>query len=108
MSTHKKVRKNLTYEQIGNTLSISPQQVHKIEKEAINKIINTLLNDSRFNIFEVVVNLSEFFGVEPHQVYGKLNKKNKQLMYKFVNETYGKEHEDMEDVEDYFLDDLFG
>lgn len=108
MTTHKKVKKNLTYEQIGDILTISPQQVHKIEKEAINKIINILMDDGRFNIFEIVINVSEVFGVEPHQVYGKLNAKNKQLMYSFVNEAYGKEHEDMKDIEDYFLDNLFG
>ncbi len=103
MSAQKKVKKSLTYEQIGNELSISPQQVHKIEKEAINKIINILMLDGRFNIFEIVINLSEFFGVEPHQVYGKLDKRNTQLIYKFVSETFGSEHEDLEEFENFYF-----
>lgn len=94
MSDTKKVRKFLTYDQIGSLKGISPQQVHKIEKEAINKIIYMMYEDERFNIFEIIIALSDYFGVSPQQVYGKLNDSNKQLVYDYVYEKYGQTHED--------------
>lgn len=100
MYVYKKVKKNMTYEKIGEKVGISPQQVHKIEKESINKIIKRILDEERFNIFQIVVNLSEVFGVEPHQVYGKLNKKNKQIMYSFIKENFDIEHENLLDTEE--------
>lgn len=98
---YKKVKKNMTYEKIGEEVGISPQQVHKIEKETINKIINTINEEGRFNIFQIVLNMAELFGVEPHQIYGKLNKKNKQLMYQFIQENFGTQHEDLLENEDF-------
>ena len=94
MGNEKKVRKFLTYEQIGEMNGISPQQVHKIEKEAINKMVETMCKDERFNIFEIIIGLSDCFGVSPEQVYGKLNASMKQLVYDHVYDTYGQTHED--------------
>lgn len=89
MSSHKKVKKYMTYEKIGNELDISPQQVHKIEKEAINKMISGIVADSRFNVFDTILELSSFFGVDPHQIYGKLNKENKGKLYEYIQNHHG-------------------
>lgn len=94
MSNDKKVRKFLTYDKIGSLKGISPQQVHKIEKEAINKMVLALHEDGRFNIFEIIIGLSDFFGVSPKQVYGKLNENMQQIVYEYVYERYGQTHKD--------------
>jgi transcriptional regulator with XRE-family HTH domain len=103
--SYKKVKKNMTYEQIGNEVGISPQQVHKIEKEALNKMVSRLANLGTFNIFEIIIGLSNEFGVEPHQIFGKLDIKNKETLYEFVETTYGK-HVDFERSKD-ILEDFF-
>lgn len=93
MSASKKIGKERTYEQVGDQLGISPQQVHKIEKEAINKIIRRLNNFGQFNIFDIVVGLSEEFGVDPSQIYSKLDEENAETLKEHVYKIYGKKAE---------------
>ena len=95
MAAYKKVKKNLTYEQIGELVGMSAQQVHKVEKEVINKIVDTL-SGTEYNIFEVILSMCEMFGVEPHQICNKLDEKNKQHVYRFVKESYNIDHEDFD------------
>jgi len=86
----KKVKKNLTYEQIGSELNMSAQQVHKIEKEAINNMVDKL-RLMKFNIFDIIIKMSEMFGVEPNQLYGKLNTRNLDLLHEESEKIFEKE-----------------
>ncbi len=72
--------KEMTYEEIGNKLNISPQQVHKIEKEAYNKIIANIMAKNKMDVFDAVLYFSILFGAESDQCYKKLNASNKQLL----------------------------
>ena len=81
----KKVQKNLTYEQISEKMGISPQQVHKIEKDALNKIMDGL-GDS-FTNFDKVIALCSYLGTEPHQIYNKLNKPNRDLILEQISKN---------------------
>jgi hypothetical protein len=72
--------KEKTYEEIGAKLNISPQQVHKIEKEAYNKIIGNIMVKQKMDVFDAVLYFSILFGAEPEQCYKKLNPANKLLL----------------------------
>ena len=72
--------KEKTYEEIGQKLKISPQQVHKIEKEAYNKIICNIMNKYNVDVFDAILQFSALFGAEPEQCYKKLNTVNKILL----------------------------
>lgn len=72
--------KEKTYEEIGAQLKISPQQVHKIEKEAYNKIIGNIMVKQKVDVFDAVLYFSALFGSEPEQCYKKLNTANKLLL----------------------------
>ena len=82
--------KSLTYEEIGEKLNLSPQQVHKIEKEAFNKIIKRMTATSKTNVFDVILSLSEFLGIDPDQCYKKLDKFNNEKLCLHVRDHYGK------------------
>jgi hypothetical protein len=82
--------KCLTYEEIGQKLEISPQQVHKIEKEAFNKIIKRLSQYPGTNIFEAIVTVSDMFGIDTDQSYKKLDAENREELCLFVEEHYGR------------------
>jgi hypothetical protein len=72
--------KEKTYEEIGEKLKISPQQVHKIEKEAYNKIIGNIMKKQNVDVFDAVLYFSVLFGSEPEQCYKKLNSTYKALL----------------------------
>lgn len=82
--------KCLTYEEIGEELEISPQQVHKIEKEAFNKLVKRLAVYPQSNIFEAILTLSEYLGIDADQAYKKLDKNNYDELCMYVQENYGK------------------
>jgi DNA-directed RNA polymerase specialized sigma subunit len=81
--------KELTYEEIGAKLKISPQQVHKIEKEAFNKIIKKFESVSGLNIFDAIIVISQYLGIEPEQCYKKLDKDNHDRLCQYIQDEYG-------------------
>jgi len=102
-----KIKKNLTYEEIGKQLDISPQQVHKIEKEAINKVFKRLNDCTNFNPVQVMIGVCEEFNVNPEQIFKKLDDGNKNVLLRFIQVEYDKkipglETEDIESIEDLF------
>jgi hypothetical protein len=84
-----KTGKELTYEEIGEKLKISPQQVHKIEKEAFNKIIKRFETNSGLNIFDAIIVISQYLGIEPEQCYKKLDKDNHERLCQYIQDEYG-------------------
>jgi transcriptional regulator with XRE-family HTH domain len=84
-----KTGKELTYEEIGDRLGISPQQVHKIEKESFNKIIRRFESLTGLNIFDVIIAISQHFGIDPDQCYKKLDKDNHNKLCQYIQDEYG-------------------
>jgi transcriptional regulator with XRE-family HTH domain len=82
-----KTGKCFTYEEIGEKMDLSPQQVHKIEREAFNKMIKLLSVNN--NIFDVVLGLSSYLGLDPDQAYKKLDKQNKDKLSMHIKDHYG-------------------
>lgn len=72
--------KEMTYDEIGKKLNISPQQVHKIEKESYNKIISNIMVKQKVDVFDAVLYFSALFGAESDQCYKKLNSTHKELL----------------------------
>lgn len=85
-----KIHKHLTYEQIGDKLKITAQQAHKIEKEAINKMYNSLVELKNYNPAEIIITLSEYLGVPCDQLIKKLNTINKNKLKEYMSELYEK------------------
>jgi hypothetical protein len=98
----------LTYEEIGTKLSISPQQVHKIEKEAINKLFKRLFDCTNYTPVEITTGVCEYFGVNPDQIYKKLDESNKAILLRFVQNEYGMSVPGFKDVDVDSIEDLFG
>lgn len=88
-----KTGKSLTYEEIGSKLKMSPQQVHKIEKDAFNKIVKRFMTIMDINIFDSMVLLSDYFGLDPDQIYKKLDDNNYQILCEYIYDEFGKEME---------------
>ncbi len=106
--TQKRIEKEMTYEEIGAVVGISPQQVHKIEKDALNLMLKRLINCSPQNtIFELMFAMSDYFGISLDQLYSKLDKENLDSLAKYVQIQYGKTIEGWVPSEDP-LGELFG
>lgn len=103
-----KIQKNLTYEEISDIVDISPQQIHKIEKEALNTIFNRLCNFSQFTPVEIILSVCETFGMNPEQYYKKLNDSNKDILLNYVVEHYGKEVPGFQVTDIVSIESLFG
>lgn len=88
MLSKNKTGKSLTYEEISKKLNISPQQVHKIEREAFNKLIKRLSEKSGESIFQTIVFLSKYLGIDTDQIYKKLNRENYDSLKAYVEENY--------------------
>jgi transcriptional regulator with XRE-family HTH domain len=108
MSNRKKIQKSLSFDEISEKIGISPQQVHKIEKEATNKMFSKLCNSNKFTPFEVHLGLSAYLGIEPEQLLKKLDNRNKRILFEFTNQEYGKNielpkiNEETNDIEELF------
>lgn len=105
--TKNRTGKSMTYEEIGKELAISPQQVHKIEKEAFNKIIKRMAMYPNTNMVEVVLTISEQFGIDPDQIYKKLDKDNNEKLCLFVQEHFGKTVKGFVPTKKCILEDYF-
>lgn len=79
-------RKELTYEEIGKIKNISTQQVHKIEKEAMNKILRRMVEKNKLDIFDSILYFSHLFGLPVEQCYKKLDAYNKDLLKQYFEE----------------------
>lgn len=80
--------KEMTYEAIGKKLNISPQQVHKIEKEASNKVIRRIMEVHQLDIFDAIVKYSKLFGIEMDHCYKKLDSGNLELLDVYITENH--------------------
>lgn len=81
--------KCLTYEEIGSIMNISPQQVHKIEKEAFNKFLRSWKVKLNMDIFDSIIFVSSFLGIEHKQCFKKLDKENKEDLKQYLLEHKG-------------------
>lgn len=104
-----KINKNMTYDEIGTVMNISPQQVHKIEKEAFNKMFMRLNACGTFTPVEIVLSLCDYFGIQPDQCLKKMDKPSKEVLFVYVQEQYGskvpgftKSKIDVESIEELF------
>lgn len=89
-SNKNKMGKCLTYEEIGTVMELSPQQVHKIEREAFNKIVRRLMNVAHLSIFDTLLVVSSQFGIDIEQTYKKLDDENMQLLSEYTKDNYGR------------------
>lgn len=103
-----KIFKNLTYDEISKKLNLSTQQVHKIEKDAFNKIFKRTSISGQFTPVEVILGMCSEFGIQPDQCYNKLTNDNKNKVIEYVNEEYGFSLELLDDGNEFeLIDRLF-
>lgn len=102
-----KTGKSMTYEEIGNVMNLSPQQVHKIEREAFNKMVRRLMNSTKLSIFDTIIALSKHLGMELDQAYKKLDQENMEILSEYTKEEFGRKISGVPDrktdtIKDYF------
>ena len=88
ISSKNKMGKEMTYEEIGVVTGLSPQQVHKIEKDAFNKMVYALMEKQNINIFDSIIAVSSYLGIDVDQSYKKLDKRNKQLLQNIIKKPW--------------------
>lgn len=89
-SNKNKMGKSMTYEEIGEVMDLTPQQVHKSEKEAFNKLVKGLMINANMSIFDSIIAISKYLGIEVEHCYKKLDKENKQTLSAYTFEKYGR------------------
>jgi hypothetical protein len=67
-----------TYAEVGNIVNRTPQQIHKMEVDSINKIVDNLSNKYEFD--EIIHMLTDMFGVDPEYILKKLKGTNLNLL----------------------------
>jgi hypothetical protein len=102
-----KTGKCLTYEEIGSIMDISPQQVHKIEREAFNKLVKGLSMYPGVDIFESVMEISKYLGIDTDIAYKKLDDSNLEKLNKYIFEKYGKKVNGYEPKSTDSIEDMF-
>jgi hypothetical protein len=85
-----KTGKTSTYEEIGDIMKLSPQQVHKIEKEAFNKLLRGLSAAMKSNLFDTIINLCSYLGMDLEQAYKKLDDENLKILSDYTLHEYGR------------------
>lgn len=80
----------MTYNQIGKLLKLTPQQVHKIEKEALNKMFVTMLTVKKMNPVEIAYALCETLNIDANQLFKKLNSDHKKSLLTFMEKDLDK------------------
>lgn len=101
-----KMGKEMTYEEIGTVMDLSPQQVHKIEREAFNKMVKRLMLSTHMSIFDTIIVLSTYMGIQLEQAYKKLDSENLQLLSEYTKENYGRHIKGVE-IKKNLLGDYF-
>lgn len=68
-----------TYAEVGGILDISPQQCHKLEGEALAKMVNHFATQHSVSIFDACLAISQLLDIPSAYIYRRLSKQTKML-----------------------------
>lgn len=64
--------KSYTYEELAKEFDITPNKAHIEVRKVYNKIISSLVNDHKFNVWDSVMGVRDFFGMSEKEAVDKL------------------------------------
>jgi predicted DNA-binding protein (UPF0251 family) len=73
-------RKPLTYDQIAKKYKISVADVNNSITASYNKMVSKLVKEHGYDIWDVIVELKNYFNMPEKEAVEKLNIENKQLL----------------------------
>lgn len=73
-------QKQLTFEQISSRYNIPISEVNNVINIAYNKMVHTLVVDQKFDIWDVVVELKNYFNMNEKEAVEKLSSEHKELL----------------------------
>jgi hypothetical protein len=83
------IKNELTYDQLGKILNISPNKAHLEVKRIYNIIIERMVHEKKINIWDSVVAIKDLFGMTEKEAVNKLNKKLRKELSDDAKEKYG-------------------
>lgn len=101
MKKKEKRNRPLTFEEISNETDIPLNQVHKSFRTGYNKFIEGLEKLTDMSIFETVLAVREYFGIEAEEAFRYLNDENKERIRQCAIAEYNVK------VQDKYDEDLF-
>ena len=72
--------KQLTFEQISNRYNMPISEVNSVINIAYNKMVHTLVMDQHFDIWDVVVEMKNYFNMTEKEAVDKLTPEHKELL----------------------------
>jgi hypothetical protein len=83
------IKNELTYDQLGKILNISPNKAHLEVKRIYNIIIERMVHEKHINIWDSVVAIKDLFGMTEKEAVNKLNKKLRKELSDDAKSKYG-------------------
>lgn len=83
------IKNELTYEQLGKILNMTPNKAHLEVKRIYNIIIERMVHEKNINIWDSVVAIKDLFGMTEKEAVNKLNKKLKKELIDDAREKFG-------------------
>jgi hypothetical protein len=72
--------KQLTFEQISKRYKMPISEVNSVINNAYNKMVHTLVVDQKFDIWDVVVEMKNYFNMTEKEAVDKLTIEHKELL----------------------------
>jgi hypothetical protein len=73
-------QKQLTFEQISKRYNMPISEVNSVINTAYNKMVHTLAVDQKFDIWDVVVEMKNYFNMTEKEAVDKLTKEHRELL----------------------------
>lgn len=73
-------QKQLTFEQISKRYNMPISEVNSVINNAYNKMVHTLVVDQHFDIWDVVVEMKNYFNMTEKEAVDKLTIEHKELL----------------------------
>jgi hypothetical protein len=73
-------QKQLTFEQISKRYAMSISEVNAVINTAYNKMVHALAVDQKFDMWDVVVELKNFFNMTEKEAVDKLTREHREIL----------------------------
>jgi hypothetical protein len=88
MRSRNQQKKPLTYEELARRYDITPNKAHSVVKSAYNKMVKSLMDSEKLNIFDAVLALREYFNMTEVEAVEKLNDEHREMLTKYASDEY--------------------
>ena len=79
---------DIKLKKIAKQFDMTESAVSLSIKSSINKIVDQIIAEGEYDIFEICIELHKYLGVEPKEIYKKLSESNKALLRATAKKYY--------------------